>query len=281
LQVPKRRVKIKKNQMFDFSERFGQWGFVAGAAEGIGAAYCEELARKGLNVILVDVRQPEMEALTLTLERNYHIMTRQLVLDLSHVGAPDRCMEIIKETGCRLVIYNAAYSRVKPFLFAERQELDLYINVNARTPLHLVYLFSEELKRTGKPGGLLLMSSLAGMWGTKFVASYSGTKGFNLNLAEALSYELKPYGISVSVCCAGATATPGYLGSNPVYGFIRPSVMKPGRVAEIALKKLGKKTVIIPGFNNRLTYFFLARILPRSWASWLMNYTMGKTYKSF
>lgn len=29
--------------MTDFLGRFGQWGMVAGAAEGIGAAFCEEL----------------------------------------------------------------------------------------------------------------------------------------------------------------------------------------------------------------------------------------------
>jgi uncharacterized protein len=280
LQVPKRRVKIKKNQMFDFSERFGQWGLVAGAAEGIGAAYCGELARKGLNVILVDVKKNEMESLSSKLESKFNIKTRQLLLDLSLADAPDRCLEMIRETGCRLVIYNAAYSRVNPFLSAERAELELYINVNARTPLNLAYLFAGELKKTGKPGGLILMSSLAGLWGTRFVASYSGTKGFNLNLAEALSFELKPYGISVSACCAGATATPGYLGSNPEYGFIRPSVMKPERVAEIALKNLGRKTVIIPGFSNRMTYFFLTRILPRKISAALVNRTMASTYRN-
>jgi hypothetical protein len=129
------------------------------------------------------------------------------------------------------------------------------------------------------PGGILLMSSLAGLWGAKLVAAYSGTKAFNLLLAEAISHELKPYHIEVSACCAGATATPGYLGTNPAYGFIRPSVMKPGHVASIALKNLGKKVLIVPGFSNRMTYFLLTRILPRSVAAGLINRTMERTYK--
>jgi uncharacterized protein len=278
--MPKRRVKIKKNKMVDYSGRFGQWGMVAGAAEGIGAAFCEELARRGINVILVDMNQDGLESLARRLETGYHIQTRQLRLDLAGNDAPEKCMELIKEEGCRLLIYNAAYSRVKPFLSAEKEELDLYINVNTRTPLELVYLFAQELKRNQQSGGILLMSSLAGLWGTRLVAAYSGTKAFNLQLAEALSHELKPYNIDVSACCAGATATPGYLGTNPVYGFIRPYVMKPGRVASIALKNLGRKTMIIPGFNNRMTYLLLTRLMPRSLSVKLVNYTMGKTYKS-
>ena len=277
--MPKRRVKIRKIKMTDFLSRFGQWGFVAGAAEGIGAAFCEELAKRGCNVILVDVNQKGMESLAKGLEARYMIKTRCLELDLAGQDAPERCMAVIREHECRLLIYNAAYSRVKPFLSADPGELDLYIDVNTRTPLQLVYLFAREMKLKNSSGGILLMSSLAGLWGTRLVAAYSGTKGFNLALAEALSFELRPYQIAVSACCAGATATPGYLGTNPKYGFIRPNVMKPEHVAFIALEKLGKKAVIIPGLANRLTYFFLTRIMPRSFSAALVNRTMEKNYR--
>jgi short-subunit dehydrogenase len=265
--------------MSDFAERFGQWGIVAGAAEGIGAAYCRELAREGLNVIMVDTNQTGMESLARELENESGIKTARLVLDLASPGAAERCMEMIIEHDSRLLIYNAAYSRVKPFLSAEPEELDLYLDVNARTPLKLVYSFAKRLADQKRSGGILLMSSLAGLWGTRLVASYSGTKAFNLALAEALSYEFRPRGIAISACCAGATATPGYLGTNPSYGLIRPSVMDPRRVAAIALKKLGKKTIILPGITNRMTYFFLTRILPRSLAAGLVNRTMKRTYR--
>lgn len=265
--------------MTDFAARFGQWGLVAGAAEGIGAAFCEQLARRGMNVILVDVKQPEMESLAKKLEESYRIQTRCLLVDLSKESTCDLLINEMKSLSCRLLIYNAAYSRVKPFLSAGEDELDMYINVNARAPLHLVHAFANWLVGEGKPGGILLMSSLAGLWGTRLVASYSGTKAFNLALAEALSFELKKYDIAVSACCAGATATPGYLGTNPRYGMIRPSVMNPLQVADDALESLGKKTVILPGIANKLSYFFLARILPRSIAAKLVNKTMQRTYR--
>ena len=265
--------------MADFLTRYSQWGLVAGAAEGIGAAYCEELAKKGMNVILVDMKKDEMEAHARHLENTYGIITKKLLADLSDPGAPAKCMDMIMEVNCRLLIYNAAYSRVKPFLSAAPDELDLYVNVNARTPVRLVHAFAAYLKQGTMTGGILLMSSLAGLWGTRLVASYSGTKAFNLALAEALHHELKPSGIDVHVVCAGATASPGYLETRPSYGFIRPSVMKPERVAAIAIRNLGKKTLIIPGTNNKMSYFLLSRILPRSVSSFLVNNTMARTFK--
>lgn len=266
--------------MIDFSKRFGQWAMVAGAAEGLGAAFCEELARFGINIIMVDLNEEGMESLSKRLERAFRIKTKQLILDLGISNAPGQCMEAMKDLDCRLLVYNAAYSRVKPFLSAKPEEFDLYINVNTRTPLKLVYSFAEKLKTEEHSGGILLMSSLAGLWGTRLVASYSGTKAFSLALAEALSYELKSYKIAVSACCAGATATPGYIGTNPVKGIFGPNVMEPGRVASIALKNLGKKTLIVPGFSNRMSYFLLTRILPRRISAGLVNCTMGRTYRN-
>jgi hypothetical protein len=253
---------------------------VAGAAEGLGAAFCGEMARRGMNVILVDVKQHEMESLSGKIEKQYRVKTKQVLQDLSEKEAPLKCLAAMSGLDCRLLVYNAAYSRVKHFLEAAPEELDLYINVNTRTPEHLVYLFAKKLKESQETGGILLMSSLAGLWGTRLVATYSGTKAFNLLLAEALSYELKPYRISVSACCAGATATPGYLGTNPVRGIFGPSVMDPERVAAYALKKLGRKTVILPGLANRFNYFLLTRILPRSLSVGMVNKVMKHTYRN-
>jgi len=265
--------------MADFLDRYGQWALVAGAAEGIGAAFCEELAHKGMNVILVDVKHAEMETLAKKLEIRYTIKTIRLIIDLALETAPEQCMKAIRETGCRLLVYNAAYSRVKPFLDSDYEEMDFYISINTRTPLKLVHLFASELTMKDQSGGVLLMSSLAGLYGTRLVAAYSGTKGFSLMLAEALSHELRPFNIDVSACCAGATATPGYLGSNPYAGFLSPPVMNPNQVAGLALKNLGKKAVIIPGMANKISYFILVRILPRRWSAAIVNMAMKKTYR--
>ena len=81
------------------------------------------------------------------------------------------------------------YGPVMPFLDNSEDDLDLYIDVNCRTLLHLTHRFAGHLK-TGRSGGIVLMSSLAGLWGTGLVAPYGASKAFDYNLAEALHYEL-------------------------------------------------------------------------------------------
>ncbi len=265
--------------MNDFISRYGQWAMVAGAAEGLGAAYCQALARMGINLIMIDVKEEEIRKLSGILQRDHGIKVMVESIDLNLVESADKCLRIIKNHDCHLLVYNAAYSRVKPFLSSSEDELDRYLNVNVRTPLHLVHGFAGMLKSGNQPGGILLMSSLAGIWGTRLVAAYSGTKAFNMLLAEALHHELKPYHIEISACCAGATATPGYIGTRPARGIFGPVVMKPEKVAFIALKNLGKKPVIIPGFSNKINYFILTRMLSRSLSVSIVNRVMASTYR--
>ncbi len=264
--------------MRDFRNKYGDWGLVAGAAEGLGAAFARILSSWGINVILVDFNDEKMHNTAAELEMKYGIKTESIVADLSEKESLDRIIDKISESGCRLVIYNAAYGPVKEFLNNTIDELDYYVNLNSRSPLHLVYRFLKSIPEDQK-AGILLMSSLAGLWGTQLVVPYGATKAFDYNLAEGLHYELKDRNIDVMACCAGATDTPNYRGTRPKKNLLGPSVLDPHYVAGKALKKLGKKPLYIPGFMNQLTYFFLTRVFSRSFSTRLMNKTMGRMYK--
>ena len=261
-----------------FKEKYGSWAILAGSAEGLGEAFSRALAQRKMNLVMVDHQDEKMRKLAKQLEKEYGISTRCIHLDLSDSNAAGKIMEVAGQVGCSLLIYNAAFSKVKLFLNSEPDELNSYIDVNCRTQINLVHAFAQHLVGSGRPGGIILMSSLAGLIGMQLVASYAATKAFAWNLAEALHYELKPNKIDVMACIAGATATAAYLKTNPKYGWPKPAVMKPKEVAEQALNKLGKKTLFIPGFSNRLNYFILTRMMPRKMAATLANKTMGKMY---
>jgi len=264
--------------MDDFLKRYGSWGLVAGAAEGLGEAYCTVLAEKGMNIILVDKEKEAMDKLAVNLQNAYGIQTNCLHLDLAETEAPGIILNKVTGIDCRLLIYNAAYSEVKPILKHSAEELDGYIDVNCRTLIKTVHGFADQLKN--KPsGGILLMSSLAGLWGTQLVAPYGATKAFTLNLAESLYHELKQYNIDIMACIAGATSTPAYLLTNPEYGTFKPSVMDADKVASYAIRKLGKRPYCIPGSQNKFTYFLMTHILCRKAASGIINKTMGRMYK--
>ena len=264
--------------MDGFKKLYGDWGLVAGAAEGLGAAFCTVLAGRGLNIIMVDVDAEKMDITARELESSYGIVTIRIVTDLSKVENIEDIVYRIEELGCRLMIYNAAYGPVKGFLENTTKELDYYIDLNSRTPLHLIHRFIKTLP-AGKKAGILVMSSLAGLWGTQLVVPYGATKAFDYNLAEGLHYELKERNIDVMACCAGATDTPNYRSTGPKKNLFGPSVLDPHYVAKKALKKLGKRPLYIPGFMNQLTYFFLTRVFTRPFSTRLMNRTMGRMYK--
>jgi short-subunit dehydrogenase len=265
--------------MKSLRERYGNWALVAGAAEGIGEAFTVSLAMQGFNIILADNKGTAMESLAHTVRVNYKVATRQLLLDLSHQDAPDRCLAEANASGCRLMVYVAAYSHVARFTSLSRNELDLFIDINTKSLLHLVHGFSNVLISRKERGGILLVSSLAGLIGPQFVATYAATKAFSIRLTEALSYELKPSGIDITVCMAGMAATPTFLGSNPSFEKIKPGMLPPMEIAAYSLSKLGKRSRCIPGWKNRMQYFLLQQILPRRLATWLVNDAMKKMYK--
>lgn len=263
--------------MHAFKIRYGDWGLIAGAAEGLGAAFTEILASWGLNVIMVDIDELKMDETATRIAAQYQVKIVKLAADLSQLDCLDRIISKIAEVECRLLIYNAAYGPVKGFLSNTPEELDHYLNLNARMPIHLVYSFIKRF-RNRKPLGILIMSSLAGLWGTQLVVPYGATKAFDYNLAEGLHYELKDKDIDVLACCAGATDTPNYRSTSPKKKLIGPRVQNPQHVAEKTLKNLGKKAVYIPGFANQLNYFVLTRILPRTFSAKLMNKVMFNMY---
>jgi short-subunit dehydrogenase len=262
-----------------FQDRYGSWAIVAGAAEGLGEAFCKALAMMDINIVLVDWIEESMTDLAARLEADFGIETRCIYQDLADNRSTEKIMESISDLDCRLLIYNAAFSTVKPFLSNSPEDLDYFIGVNCNTPLKLTHAFSKSLGNK-KSGGILLMSSLAGLWGTRLVGPYGATKAFNLNLAEALYYELKESNIDIMACIAGATATRAYLDTNPNYGLIKPQVQKPETVAANALKHFGRQPYYISGSFNRMTYFLFTRILSRKKALRTLNKTMVRMYSS-
>jgi hypothetical protein len=264
--------------MTKLRQRYGNWALVAGAALGLGESYCTELAKQGFNLFMIDNREVELENLAVKLAHEFNIQTTPFCIDLFKEDAVAKIMEKIENTEIRLMIYVAAYSQIKGFSSFSSSDLDHYININIGSPLKLVHAFSNWLIEKKQTGGILLMSSLSGLLGMQYIAPYAASKAFTWNLAESLHHELKPNKIDVMACIAGATATEAYLGTRPNYGFIKPQVQQPSKVAELALKNMGKKALYIPGFSNRLNYFILTRILPRKMASFLANKTMQKMY---
>ena len=249
-----------------FPIRYGSWAVVAGASQGLGAAYARALAERGMNVVLVARRMPLLEALAKELHESFGIETRCIDGDLADALCLERLSAAVADLDLGVLVYNAAHAPVGEFASLTDGDLMHALVVNVRGPVALLRsLLPAMIAR--KRGAAVLMSSLAGNQGSPRIAAYAATKAFNRVLAEGLWQELRRSGIDIVACCAGAVRTPGY---SATAGKGSPGTMDPARVADYTLNALGRGPVAIPGFINRAATFFLTRLLPRRLAIGVM-----------
>ena len=261
-----------------FAARYGSWAIVAGASEGLGAAYAEELASRGLNLVLVARRAELLHSLASGLSAKYKVVTKVLVLDLAASTAMEQIAENIKDVEVGLLIYNAAFSAIGPFLERSLEDHIKEINTNAFTPLKLIYLFTGQMLARGR-GGIVLMSSLSAFQGSAYISTYAATKAFDIVLAEGLWEEWRERGVDVLVCVSGAVKTPNYVASEPEQtGGLGDMTMNPDQVVQEALNALGKAPYIIPGRMNRISSFVMRHLLPRKAAIKFMGRILRRMY---
>jgi short-subunit dehydrogenase len=226
------------------------WGIVVGASDGIGAAFADELAARGTDLILVARRADLLEEVADRLRAKHGVQTRTAVLN---AATPEGITEIAgapEDVG--LLVCNAALAPIGPFLELEPSQVDAMIDLNCRSAARLAHAYGKRMVQRGS-GGIILLSSLASNQGSALVAHYAATKAYLRVLAEGLWAELGPQGVDVLACCPGLVRTPTYEQTRPASaGRLVPGPMEPAAVAREALAALGRQPVIIPGRWNRL-----------------------------
>ena len=237
-----------KYQAEAFQERFGPWAVIAGGSDGIGAAFATEAARRGLNVALIARRAKPLEDFAQKLAEGFGIETRAIPVDLTDPNAVDGIATQTEDLDVGLMIYNAGSNPgAGRFLDQSIDEAQFLVALSCRGPIALAHHFGGRL-RSRQRGGMILMSSMAGLSGSGFQATYAATKAFDTALAEGLWIELAPEGVDVLGVLAGATRTETMLAQRPEEF---ASAMDPADVARGAFDHLGKGPNWVPGEGNQ------------------------------
>lgn len=233
----------------NLKNKYGTWALIAGGSEGIGRSFAEEIAASGMNLILLGRRVESLRTCADEITTRYGVSVEFHALDIRSIDEL-KVKEIIDGREVGLLIYNAGATHGAA-LFHEQPLADALglVELNCRGPLLLCHVIGQGMRARGK-GGIVLMSSVAALWGGSYIAAYAASKAFDIVLAQSLWHELKPYGVDVLCAVAGATDTPAMARSGVEFSkFGAP--MKSEDVAREALQNLGVRPTWICGEDNR------------------------------
>jgi NAD(P)-dependent dehydrogenase (short-subunit alcohol dehydrogenase family) len=121
-----------------FAAKYGPWALVTGAAQGLGAAFAEAIASRGLNVILVDMQRERVSEQALAVQRNFGVATVAVVADLSRRDFMVALRRARLEIG--LLVCNAGMA-VRACFWSRTAAMLMEIDVNCAAPLLLTHGF--------------------------------------------------------------------------------------------------------------------------------------------
>jgi short-subunit dehydrogenase len=187
-----------------FKDRYGPVALVTGASSGIGKAFAEALAARGLDLVLVARRRDRLEELAAKLGKAHGVTAHTCVLDLAQPVAPEQMLEATRDLDVGLVVSNAGFGLKGEHAGNAPQAMADMLIVNCHAPMQLAHGLIPRLRRRGR-GGIIFTSSIEALIGCPYSAAYSATKALVSALGEALWAELQPEGIDVLTLCPGAT----------------------------------------------------------------------------
>ena len=129
--------------------------------------------------------------------------------------------------------------------------------------VHLTQLFARAMVKRGN-GYILNVSSGGAFLPTPYVAAYAASKAYVHTFSEAIRYEIKGSGVSITTLYPGITTSGFYEASHMSSPkILSMSILTAERVAHIGLRAMfNRRRAIVPGFINKLNAFF-SHVLPR------------------
>jgi short-subunit dehydrogenase len=196
----------------DPKARYGGWAFVAGASAGLGAAFAHEAARLGFDVVLLARRADVLDETAAAIRASHGVQTRVIVADLGRDDIDEVIASETDDLDVGVLVYNAAAEIYGPFLSMDAADFRANLAVNCFTPTVLARQFGARMRDRGR-GAIAIVSSLAALQGTRYLAIYAASKAYELNLGETLWEEFGDFGVDVLSYVVGATVSESWMGA--------------------------------------------------------------------
>ncbi|HTC21542.1 MAG TPA: SDR family oxidoreductase [bacterium] len=249
---------------------------VTGASGGIGLEIARCLAWKKMDLVLVARRKDQLAALADDLTREHQIKVTVVAKDIAQPGAAQELHGELLAQGLEvdLLVNNAGLGFSSNFIDDDIAHDRQMIGLNISALTDLCKVFGKDMAARAR-GGILNVASTAAFQPGPGMAVYYASKAYVLNFSEALSYELKGKGVTVTCLCPGPTRTEfdtkaGMAGSKL---FKSPLVQDASRVAEMGVEGFfAGKSLVFSSFPNWFLSFtvrFSPRGMVTALAAWM------------
>jgi short-subunit dehydrogenase len=190
----------------------GKVAIITGASAGIGWASAIALAQEGANLIVTARRQNRLTGLVAAIQQAGGKAV-SVVGDATSEETAQGCVAAALQNfgSLDILINNVGVGNYKNLVDTSAAEYDEMMDGNVRS----TFLFTRHtvpvmIKQAS--GTILMISSMAGLYGFPGEAVYCATKFAQVGFAQALDKELRSHGIKVGVICPGGTKTEFALG---------------------------------------------------------------------
>ncbi len=253
---------------------------ITGASHGLGLEFAHKCASLGHSLLLTSLPKEDLPNIGKKLAKEYGVSVKVLETDLTTNLKSLTNWIIENDIAINFLINNAGFGGTVAFSDMSSEQLNLMLDLNIKSVTQLTHHLIPNLKQN-QPSYILNISSMAGDFAFPYKAVYSASKVYVRNFSLALSEELKPESISVSVLQPGAMPTNDVVKGQLDKGgfFANLSTKSTKEVANLAITQTLKgKRIIIPGWQNKVS-LLLMKIIPAKWARPLLA-KQGKTINS-
>jgi glucose 1-dehydrogenase len=183
---------------------------VTGSSKGIGRGIAERFASEGADVVINYNSDPRGAAEAVRAAHEYGVRAAAVQADLGTVaGVKSLVAQAIDSMGrLDVLVNNAGVEKHAPFWEVTEADYDRVLDVNLKGVFFTTQAFVEHLRRTGRGGRVVNISSVHEELPFPNFAAYCASKGGLKMLTRNLAVELGPLGITINSIAPGAIATP-------------------------------------------------------------------------
>jgi 17beta-estradiol 17-dehydrogenase / very-long-chain 3-oxoacyl-CoA reductase len=183
-------------------KRFGKWAVVTGATDGIGLAFAEQFAKRGLNVVMISRSKDKLDDKAREIsDKCPNVEIKTLAIDFSTIRDANVQKKIGKfleglEIGILVNNVGISYQYPKYFHELDDERVTALMTLNAEATTWMTRIVLDQGGMVArKRGAVINMASIAGVATSPLLAQYGAVKGLIAQQTRALHYEYASKGI--------------------------------------------------------------------------------------